>query len=54
MRESEPKEKRQWIWDGCPGIVHAHTKSEARSAFKKLMDLDRLPPGAKVIDITPS
>lgn len=45
------KAKAKWFLRGYAGEVSAWTKSEARSLFKKLLGLDRLPVGSKVTRI---
>jgi hypothetical protein len=43
---AEGKGLRAWRWDGHR--TKAHTKSEARAAFKAMLGLRRLPVGANV------
>ena len=45
--EPAPFKMKRWRWDNHTTI--AHTKSEARSQFKKKLGLDRLPIGANVV-----
>ena len=60
MRPPKPKRKvkrksgtaklHTWLWRDR--TVEGHTKSEARSAFKRMFELSRLPAGAMVIRLS--
>lgn len=44
--ELMPDMRPKWTYDGWE--CRAHTKSEARAEFKRILGVDRLPVGAKV------